>query len=267
MKTQARYRAIIIILAAAVIIEGIVIFSLVIFRPKKRIIKLKPPVVRTEKGKIAIVIDDWGYNLNNLVLLKQIKYPLTLAILPNLAYSKRISQEAHVLGFETILHLPMEPREKVRLEQNTVMTGMDSLAVKDILVSDLGSIDYVKGVSNHMGSAAIGDPAVINVIFSELKKRRMYFLDSYVSSQDITRNLAIKMNLGFARRNVFLDNKDEPQYIKEQIFQLKIKAKNYGRAIGIGHDRKSTLEVLKEVMPQLEKEGYKFVFVSELLRQ
>jgi polysaccharide deacetylase 2 family uncharacterized protein YibQ len=40
----------------------------------------------------------------------------------------------------------------------------------------------------------------------------------------------------------------------------------YGQAIGIGHDRKITLEVLKEVMPSIEKEGYKFVFVSELIR-
>jgi polysaccharide deacetylase 2 family uncharacterized protein YibQ len=37
-----------------------------------------------------------------------------------------------------------------------------------------------------------------------------------------------------------------------------------GSAVGIGHDRKITLEVLRDVMPQLAKEGYKLVFVSEL---
>jgi len=40
----------------------------------------------------------------------------------------------------------------------------------------------------------------------------------------------------------------------------------YGHAIGIGHDRKVTLEVLKEVMPELDREGFKFVFVSELVK-
>jgi polysaccharide deacetylase 2 family uncharacterized protein YibQ len=39
-----------------------------------------------------------------------------------------------------------------------------------------------------------------------------------------------------------------------------------GWAIGIGHDRRNTLEVLKEEMPKLEKEGYKFVYVSELVK-
>jgi hypothetical protein len=74
------------------------------------------------------------------------------------------------------------------------------------------------------------------------------------------------MQIAFANRDVFLDNREEPEYIMGQINKLKNIAKVYGRAIGIGHDRKVTLEVLKGAMPELEKEGYKFVFVSELLR-
>ena len=68
------------------------------------------------------------------------------------------------------------------------------------------------------------------------------------------------------RRDVFLDNVEESGYIKQQINKLKSKARSRGFAIGIGHDRKVTLEVLREVMPQLSKEGYKFVFLSELER-
>jgi len=63
-----------------------------------------------------------------------------------------------------------------------------------------------------------------------------------------------------------LDNQEDPVYIKGQIYKLKMKAKHYGRAMGICHDRKISLEVLKEIMSQLEKEGYKFVFVSELVK-
>ncbi|MDD4894800.1 MAG: divergent polysaccharide deacetylase family protein, partial [Candidatus Omnitrophica bacterium] len=63
-----------------------------------------------------------------------------------------------------------------------------------------------------------------------------------------------------------LDNKEDKEYIKQQVYELKIKAKAQGFAIGIGHDRRATLEVLREVMPELAKEGYKFIFISELVK-
>jgi hypothetical protein len=65
---------------------------------------------------------------------------------------------------------------------------------------------------------------------------------------------------------VFLDNNSDPEYIKGQLIQLRNLSKKYGTAIGIGHDRKSTLTVLKEILPQLESQGYKFVFISEVAR-
>ncbi len=50
------------------------------------------------------------------------------------------------------------------------------------------------------------------------------------------------------------------------VMKLKNLSRKHGLAIGIGHDRKTTLEVLREAMPELEKEGFKFVFVSELVK-
>ena len=74
------------------------------------------------------------------------------------------------------------------------------------------------------------------------------------------------MHVGFVKRDIFLDNKEEAEYIKGQIYKLKRNAQMYGHAVGIGHDRKITLEVLKETMTELEREGYKLVFVSELVK-
>lgn len=232
-----------------------------LIRPKK-----VPKVPVVIKGRIAIVIDDWGYNLNNLDILAQIKYPLTISILPNLSYSRKTAEELQKRGLEIILHLPMEPKEKYRLEKNTIMTSMSEGTIKNIIEQDLNNIIYAKGVSNHMGSRATEDSGIMEIVFKQLKKRHLYFLDSLVSSNSICYDLAKKMNLRFAKRDVFLDNKEEPEYIKQQIYKLKTRARIYGQAIGIGHDQKTTLEVLKEAIPSIEKEGYKFVFVSELVR-
>lgn len=261
MKKDKIYRIAAIVLSVAFIIETILLIHLWMSRPKKI-----PKVLLAVKGRIAIVIDDWGYNLNNLYILDQIKYPLTMSILPNLDYSRTLAATLNKRGMEIILHLPMEPREKFRLEKNTILTTMDEATVKDIINQDLDDIYYAKGVSNHMGSKATEDLRTMSIVFKELKKRNLFFLDSFVSPKTICSALARKMRIGFARRDVFLDNKEEAGYIRQQIYKLRAKARIYGEAIGIGHDRQVTLEVLKEVMPELEKQGYKFVFVSDLVK-
>jgi len=261
VKKYSIYQILTLVLSLVVIIETILLIYLWISRPRK-IIKM-PAITR---GKIAIVIDDWGYNLDNLYLADEIKYPFTVSILPRLDYSKAVALELHKRGFQVILHLPMEPHEKFRLEKNTIMTFMDEQEIIKIIAQDLADIHYAQGVSNHMGSKATEDLRTMSIVLNELKRRNIFFLDSFVSPKTVCAALAAKLHAGFARRDVFLDNREDPEYIKGQIFKLKRKAQMYGQAIGIGHDRKITLEVLKETMPELEKEGYKFVFVSELVK-
>lgn len=259
MKKNLNFKIIVPVLSITVIL-----LLLLIIRAKPP--KAPPAPVKPRVRMIAIVLDDWGYNINNLDILSGIKYPLTCSILPNLNYTGRIAEELNARGYEIILHLPMEPHEKFRLEKNTILISMDESEIKNILDEDLAGIAHVKGVSNHMGSRATEDMRVMAIVFKELKNKHLYFLDSYVSAKSICPNLAKKTGERFAKRDVFLDNMEEEAYIKSQLYKLKMRAMIYGRAIGIGHDRRITLEVLREVMPQMEKEGYKFVFLSELVK-
>jgi polysaccharide deacetylase 2 family uncharacterized protein YibQ len=143
---------------------------------------------------------------------------------------------------------------------------MDTETAAAIVRKDLDTISYARGVSNHMGSLATADPRIMAAVYKELKKRKLYFLDSLVSHESVCASLARRMGVRFAQRDIFLDNKPDPEYILRQLNRLKVKAQDSGSAIGIGHDRKLTLKVLQEAMPQLEAEGFKFVFVSDLAR-
>jgi polysaccharide deacetylase 2 family uncharacterized protein YibQ len=260
-----KHKVIIIILAVLLALESVFIAYLLFRRPKK-LAPIPMAVAPQVKGKIAIVLDDWGYNTRNLKFLDNLKYPLTFSVLPSLSYSSRMSKLLKRRGFQVILHLPMEPYEKLNLENNTISTDMDEQEIKKIIQQDLESVDSARGVSNHMGSKATEDSKTMNILFSELKKRGLYFLDSYVSGNSLARELSEEARVKFAQRDVFLDNNQNVGYIKQQIEQLKKKARQNGRAIGIGHDRKLTLEVLKETMPEITQQGYKFVYVSELVR-
>lgn len=268
---QKNYIKIIYALIVIIIIESAFLFALFQKKEKVLVVERKEKVSRRAKsekyiGKIAIVLDDWGYNLNNLEAIKELKEPLTLAILPRRTYSAQVAKAAKDYNKEAILHLPLEPHQesKYHLEPETILTDMSRRQILKILELDFKSVPYIKGVSNHMGSFATENEPLMKIIFEELRKRRLYFLDSF-TGRTICKDLAEGMSLPYARRHVFLDNKSDAEYILAQIEVLAKIARQEGSAIGIGHDRTKTLEVLTKAIPDLRKRGFKFVRVSELV--
>ncbi|MFH0935962.1 MAG: divergent polysaccharide deacetylase family protein [Candidatus Omnitrophota bacterium] len=236
-----------------------------VLKPKAVTPVKKPSVPAGSEGKIAIVLDDWGYSLNNMRIVDEIKLPVTAAVLPNLKYSAEAADQLHKRGFEIILHLPMESQSKLGMERNTILTSMSEGEIRAIIEQGLENVIYARGVNNHMGSKATADRRVMEEAFGELNYKGLYFLDSAVTADSVSSDLARRMNVPFIKRDVFLDNRSDPEYIRGQFNKLKKVAKKNGFAVGIGHDRTMTLEILKEVMPELEEEGYRFVFVSELV--
>ena len=216
------------------------------------------------KSKIAIVLDDWGYHADSPGTLNARLYPVTAAVIPNLNHTRSVVEQLHENGYEIILHLPMQPNELMNLEPDTVTVDLSEGEIKRIVDQDLTGISYAKGVNNHMGSRATSDLRTMVPIFKELRRKHLYFLDSFTSSDSVCEDLAQKLKVAFVKRDVFIDNESDPEYIRGQIAKLKSLASARGWAIGIGHDRKNTLEVLREELPKIRNEGYELVYVSEL---
>lgn len=228
---------------------------------KKIIIKKK-----AYRAKIAIVIDDFGYNMNNTGEIWQLGFPVTLSVLPNLNYSRRIAEAARKKGFEVILHLPMEPYEETRLEKGTIMASMTDEEIAASFETAVSGVPGLKGVSNHMGSKATEDERVMSVIFKRMKKKKLYFLDSLVTGRSVCEALSRKLGVRFAKRSVFLDNEPDAGYIRKKLEELAKEALGAGWAIGIGHDRPLTIAVIKQMNARFEELGIETVFVSELVR-
>ncbi len=223
------------------------------------------PLFPKGRGKIAIVLDDWGYNVRNLPLLSSIRRPLTISILPNLPHSAEVAKAAKDYGHEVILHMPMEANDpRAPREAGTLLTTMPRQEVVELLTRSLATVPSAKGISNHQGSKATSDPALMQVILSEVKQRRLYFLDSFVTQQSVCRGLARQLRIPFAQRAVFLDNEENAPAIRQQLTELARIANKQGHAIGIGHDRPVTVLLLQQEIPSLEVAGYTIVPVSEL---
>ncbi len=228
----------------------------------------RPSVSELEAGtgKLAFVIDDWGYNLNNLPLMNKIRVPMTLAILPHLRYSSKIASKLGGQNFEIILHMPMETYDpRIRQEKNTLYTTMSDEEIKLTLDNAIADIPFLRGASNHMGSKATEDRRVMKVVLERLQEENLYFLDSLVTSHSIAEEMGREVGVRFTKRTIFLDNQLDKDYIRTQIQKMAEQARRQGYAIGIGHDRPITLGVIQEMIPELKEKGYQFVYVSQLV--
>lgn len=223
--------------------------------------------VGVRKGKIALVLDDWGYNMRNWQALSRIKEPLTISVLPDLPYSTKIATFAQAEGYEVILHLPLESYEHKNMERNTIYRDMEENKIQSILDGDFLSVPKAAGVSNHMGSRATEDERVMKIIFEAIKEKDIFFLDSLVTEKSLCENLAKEAGIKFTERDVFLDNVNDKNYIRKQLMELVRLACSSGRpVVGIGHARSLTLEVLEEEIEHLAEQGIEFVYLSEAVK-
>jgi hypothetical protein len=165
-----------------------------------------------------------------------------------------------------MLHLPMEPFEypAVNPGPGTLLTSMTADQLIRQLEKNLASVPYIKGVNNHMGSKMTAESSQMYQIFSILKKRNLYFIDSRTSSKTLCEPSARLFQIPFAQRDVFLDHSQDPDFIRKQIKKLIRIAQRNGQAVGIGHPHTITYEILREMMPELEKK-VKLVPASEIV--
>ncbi len=236
----------------------------------------------TKTAKIAIILDDAGYSTNGFTkLFFQTQVPLTFSVLPGLKYSKAIANMAYENGMEVMLHMPMEycgnskiTEEDKLCEANhnmdpykyAILTGMSKEVVEKELTEAINDIPHVVGVNNHMGSKATVDKELMSFVIDTLKAKNLYFIDSVTTGKSVAYKLAKLSAQRTNKRDVFLDNINSKEYVKERIYELIYRAKCKGYAIGIGHATKgATAEALAEMVPELKRYGIEVVPASELV--
>ncbi|WP_319576098.1 divergent polysaccharide deacetylase family protein [uncultured Desulfobacter sp.] len=217
--------------------------------------KVVPPKKNNVVPRIAIIIDDIGYDKNLAMGLLNIDKNITFAILP---FSPAGTQLAHSLsakGAELMLHLPMEPTQypKVNPGPGALLSSMSPDELLTQLREDIRAVPGTVGANNHMGSRLTADSDKMNQIFTVLKQKNMFFVDSRTSAESKGEQSARMFQLKFSHRDVFLDNFQDVEYISGQLEKLIKQAKDHGSAIGIGHPHQATLDALKRELPKIRK--------------
>ena len=216
-------------------------------------------------ARIAIIIDDIGYNLRQGIAAARLPGPLTLAVLPHSPNGVALAELGHEQGKQIMLHTPMSNLQRLPLDRGGLTETMAQQEFVDVLYDNLESIPHVRGLNNHMGSYLTQLDEPMTWLMTTLARENLFFIDSRTSADSIAWETAQSFQVPTNKRDVFLDNERSFEAIDAQFQQLLRIAHRRGQAIAIGHPYPETIDYLQQVLPTLNASNVQLVPVSDLI--
>ncbi|WP_437889129.1 divergent polysaccharide deacetylase family protein [Phytobacter sp. V91] len=202
-------------------------------------------------GKLAIVIDDFGYRPQTENQVLAMPAALSVAVLPNAPHAREMATKAHNAGHEVLIHLPMAPLSKQPLEKDTLRPEMSSAEIERIISDAVSKVPYATGLNNHMGSAMTSSLFGMQKVMQALSRYDLYFLDSMTIGNSQAMRAASGTGVKVIKRRVFLDDTQNESDIRAQFNRAVELARRNGSAIAIGHPHPATVRVLQQMMYNL----------------
>ena len=232
-------------------------------QPKKSEFNFPPA---KNSAQLVILLDDGGQNLAHLQKFLDLPFPVTIAVLPQLAHSKEAAAKIRAGGKELMLHQPMQAvNTGVNPGPGAITPNMDEAQIKATLFKNISEIGPIAGFNNHEGSLITADAEKMETVLKYASENGIYFLDSRTNVNTSVPAVASALGLSYYERNGrFLDNvKTRENAITEIRRNLDI-ANRDGVVIMIGHIWSADFlpAALMEVYPELIEKGYKFTTVS-----
>ena len=217
--------------------------------------------------RIAIIIDDLGYQKAAGERAIALPGPVACAILPNAPSTRALAARARSSGKEVLLHLPMQAgNQSGPTEVGGLTLDMSRQDLAASFNAALLAVPDAIGVNNHRGSLLTRHPGHMLWLMQEIRARQpLFFVDSYTTHASVAMQIAGEAGVRAVRRDVFLDTDPTPERVRSEFERLKGLARKQGYAVAIGHPYDVTLSLLEELLPGLAAEGFELVPISELV--
>ena len=226
-----------------------------------------PALADTSRPKIAIIIDDLGYERASGERAIALPGPLAYAVLPGAPRSGQLAESAHASGKEVLLHLPLQAQSDFEPAGPESLTlDMSRQQFHNALTGYLDAVPHITGINTHRGSLLTMHPGHMSWLMDAIVDRGdLYFVDSYTTARSVALTMARENGVPAMRRDVFLDPDQSPDTVAREYERLKQLARKRGFAVGIGHPYPVTLEFLEAALPSLEAEGFDLVGIGDLV--
>ncbi|MGI9256042.1 MAG: divergent polysaccharide deacetylase family protein, partial [Salinispira sp.] len=224
----------------------------------------KPPPAG-EVPLLIIVIDDVGYNLEDVDAFLEIPISVTFAVLPQVTYSDEAAVRIAEAGQELILHLPMESRTGQFPGPGTLTEEMSDAELMNLIQENSRTVPGIIGINNHMGSKGTEDRRIVSAVLEFAQQNSLFFLDSRTTANTVIPELIPDYGIAFAERDVFLDNSKIRSDIADSMETGKNTAREQGYAVLIGHvGTRELAQFLLEEYSGIISEGFEFAALSRL---
>jgi polysaccharide deacetylase 2 family uncharacterized protein YibQ len=218
------------------------------------------------KGRMAVIIDDAGYDLAELEPFLELRIPLAVAVLPNLPNSREAARRVRQAGKELLLHLPMEPEGGENPGPGALLTGQDEAETRRLLAAALETVPGASGLNNHMGSKATADEELMTTVLRALGEKGMFFVDSRTTPDTVGARVAARLGVPYLERDVFIDAAHSDGEIAEAFASGIALAARQGTAVLIGHVQNGgVLAILRASDRALREAGVKLSTLSDVL--
>jgi len=230
----------------------------------------KAPIKVPPSGKarrLAIIVDDIGYDLSAVNELLNLGVPLTFAILPFCPHSVEAARRIHSAGREILLHIPMEPLDYPEKNpgRGVLLIRMNDDELRQAVEESLAAVPYASGANNHMGSKFMRYGDRLAVVFRALREKGLFFVDSLTTENSQGRVVAREIGLPFVSRDVFMDNSRNAGQTRKELLKHIRESGTGKKLIVIGHPYPETITAIRESVRQLRAEGVKIVPVSQIV--
>ena len=235
--------------------------------PKPRDPRPAPPAP-VSAPRVAVIVDDLGARRDVFDPLRDIRRPLTVAILPGLPLSQWTAREAAQAGMEVILDLPMEPYRFPEVDPGpgALLMAMGPQELQAQVGAHLASVPGAVGVTNHMGSRMTEDRARMRAVLEVLAGRRLFLVDGLASNLSVAYDEAKALGLRAGRRQIVVDHAAGEAGDRVRWDEVAWWAERRGEVIVIAHGHPLTARLLREYVPRWEARGIRLVPVSQLAR-
>ena len=221
-------------------------------------------------GRIAIVIDDFGSQEQDLILsFCALPQPITFAILPDEKHTDWIAQQAVEKNHGVMVHLPMEPISYPEHDPgpNAIFLDYAPEKIAALTQDALASVPHAKGVNNHMGSRVTQNFEAMQAVLQVVQRWNFFFVDSVTSPESVAYAVARDMGIPSGRNVLFLDSVEDEDAVVKQLYRLAVRTRHEGTAIAIGHAKPYTLHALQRMLPELAEQGFVFVPAEEAVEE
>jgi hypothetical protein len=226
------------------------------------------PPAPVSAPRVAVIIDNLGARRDVFDPLRDIRRPLTVAILPGLPLSEWTAREAAQAGMEVILDLPMEPYRFPEVDPGpgALLMAMGPQELQAQVGAHLASVPGAVGVTNHMGSRMTEDRTRMRTVLEVLAGRRLFLVDGRASNLSVAYDEAKALGLRAGRRQIVVDHAAGEAGDRVRWDDVAWWAERRGEVIVIAHGHPLTAPLLREYVPRWEARGIRLVPVSQLAR-